>query len=100
MGPRNDDRQRFLRAFGLGFCQAGNHATDRAYEYDGHGWCIQHPCPSGPTEGPQPGYCQVGRVHFAKGGVWYIPSKDIWACHKHLAAILKEVIRRGHYGQA
>lgn len=96
----NDDRERFLRALGqLGFCHAGNHATPTAYEYDGAGWCREHPCPSGPTEGPVPGYCQVGRIHFARDGVYYIPAKDIWACPRHFAAIVKEIIRRGGYGK-
>ncbi len=37
----NEDRARFLSAFGLGFCQRGNHAATSAYEYDGVTWC-QH----------------------------------------------------------
>lgn len=87
-----------LTAFGLGFCTAGNHAAPDAYEYEGGSWCSQHPCPAGPIEGPIPDYCDVGRIHFSRDGVYWMPRFEKWACPRHLAAILRDAIRRGTWG--
>ena len=90
-----------LVAFGLSWCTAGNHAATDAYEYGDIGsWCSQHPCPSGPLEGPIPGFCDGGRIHFAKDGGYWMPRFEKWACRRHLAAILKEAINRGLWGNA
>ncbi len=96
----NEDRRRFLTALGLGlgFCEAGNHAVPDAFEVDGINYCRQHPAPSGDPDPLQPGYCQVGRIHFSREGVRYIPSRHIFACPRHYAAIVREVVRRGGYG--
>lgn len=97
--PNNEDRGRFLRALGLGYCTAGQHVALSAYEYGELGtWCLDHPCPSGPMEGPLPGYCEVGRMHFAKEGVYWMPKYAKWACPRHFAGIIADAIRRGTYG--
>ncbi len=54
--------------------------------------------PPGP-EGPQPGYCEVGRTHFARDGVYFMPRYGKWACLRHLKTILDDAIKRGEWGK-
>lgn len=98
----NEDRRRFLTAFGLGFCGAGNHATSSAYQYPPDDplsptYCWDHPAPVGPQD-RKPGDCKVGRIHRADVTYW-VPVMGVTVCQRHLNQLLREVIRRGDYGR-
>lgn len=96
----NEDRSRFLSAFGLGFCNRGNHTTTNAYEYpvgEGYTWCLEHPCPTGEPDPPQRGSCKVGRIHKADA-IYWVPVMGVHVCRRHLATIVSEVLRRGYWG--
>jgi hypothetical protein len=87
MGPRNEDRRRFLRAFGLGFCQPGNHAADQTIEHDDVTYCREH-IPDGPAADPAiTGICYWGRGHWASS-VWKVPRDGRTYCAAHLLRIL------------
>jgi hypothetical protein len=99
MGPRNEDRQRFLTALGLGFCQQGNHTVQYAYDYDGRSWCYEHPCPSGPSsERKEEGTCSWGRMHRSPAVIW-VPALGRHLCHRHFVQMFTELMRRGTWGE-
>jgi hypothetical protein len=87
MPTANEDRHRFLRAFGLGFCQSGNHATERAYEYESATYCPEHPPPPGPTDAPVHGICQWRKGHYSSA-IYRVPLDGRYYCREHLLRIL------------
>ena len=83
----------------MAFCEAGQHASLHAFEYDGRRWCKEHLPPSGPVDPPIPALCVVGhRVHQAARTYW-LPVMGRRVCDTHLANLVKEVIRRGDFGR-
>ena len=87
-----------LRAFGVGFCVMGNHATDAAYEWGGSSWCPKHLPPTAEPDPLEPGYCQyLTRNHFATDGVRWMPRSGKFYCRAHYRAYVLEVIRRGYW---
>lgn len=87
MPTGQEDRHRFLRAFGLGFCGAGNHATEKAYQYGDVVYCPEHPAPAGPVDSPRHGICQWQKGHYA-GAIWQVPLDGKHYCAEHLRRIL------------
>lgn len=85
--PENEDRQRFLTAFGLGFCVDGQHATPEAFLYDNVVHCPQHLPPGKARDKPVAGRCQWQRGHWADA-VWQVPLDGRHYCASHLHRIL------------
>lgn len=81
----------------MAFCEPGQHASLDTYEYEGTVWCRKHPPPPGPIDPPKPGICTLGRTHQADATFW-VGVMGKRACRKHLAILLREVIRRSDYG--
>lgn len=80
------------------FCMGGVHDTVNAFKYGSSTWCPEHLPPPAPADRVKAGTCEVGRIHRADE-VWYIPSKDRWACRRHLGILVREVVRRGEFGR-
>lgn len=83
----NEDRRRFLQAFGMGFCVGGNHATDEAYLYQNVVYCPKHPPAPQPADPAVAGRCQWQLGHWAPA-VWQVPRDGRYYCAQHLRRIL------------
>lgn len=83
----NEDRERFLRTLGIGFCTPGNHATDLAFLYDNVVHCPEH-LPAGKArDKPVQGRCHWQGGHWASA-VWMVPRDGHFYCAAHLRRIL------------
>lgn len=80
-------------------CARGNHTTTDAFAYDGETWCPAHLPPPGDVDNVQPGTCEIGRAHYARDGVWWLPKHAKWACKRHLGILIREAVRRWEYGR-
>ena len=81
------------------YCETGSHATLAAYRYDNKTWCPQHPCPGGPIDRVPRGTCEIGRIHQAPDGIWWLPAYGKFACRRHMGILVRELIRRSEYGR-
>jgi hypothetical protein len=76
------------------YCDAGSHVTLEAFEYNGRRWCPQHLPPPATQDNRDPGFCEVGRGHWAEDTV-YIQSRSKRWCRNHFEANVREYLRRG-----
>lgn len=83
----NEDRHRFLTAFGLGFCSAGNHATEKAYIYENAVYCPEHRPEGRGADPPAVGRCDWGKGHWATA-IWHVPRDRHNYCLAHLSRIV------------
>jgi hypothetical protein len=91
-------RMFWARQYGMGFCQAGNHVVEKSWMVDAQTWCPEHLPPGLAADPPRRGECKVGRIHKADA-VWWVPVMGVYVCKRHLATIVREVIRRGEFGK-
>lgn len=91
-----------VRIYGnLSFCQAGNHATEDAFEWGGFTWCPKHIAAGDPVDPLLPGFCEWSQRHFAKDGVRWMPPRGAvdgrWLCRPHYSEYVLEIVRRGFW---
>lgn len=86
---------------GIGYCQEGNHATASVFSYDGRGYCPEHLPEPGPGDRLPPGTCEIGRGHYARGGVRWVPARGTvggrFMCQPHFHDYVDEIVRRGFW---
>lgn len=76
------------------FCETGQHPSLEAFHYDGKTHCPEHLPEPGPPDQRDPGWCEIGRGHWAADTV-FLPSRGKRWCIDHFSYNVREYLRRG-----